>query len=550
MPMFHFSKPLPKNSLATWPVLWLSALFTMLVLSGCGGIPKVVREGAERIPGTIEKATEHVAFYQKQLDSVRTRDAFYKTVERNDREEDWQGYLTNATDILNEARTQYDAQMRPWLKANKPEHEGQVLTLTLKIKRDIKQARDMAKAPYDRFMALKATAGKMDMILRESLGQADTIQNGIAGLENGPYAKAMTDFPDSKKSIQNRFAPFSKLKTDTARRVEDLQEIYARHEAGEPADYGAFRDMADGLEQDAAGFAANKKKLETDLGQLYQSYTKVLQDMKIQYYVTVSRESWDENSDYYNPRTVSFTREISPGTYEAIEASAPDTIASVQAGYPRPRFVNNIGDTWSRLNLKPAEQWPSGHNAAEYWIDNMSMMYFHKYLLEENGETRETPWKKVNPSYYGKNLENLGMAVLSKPYGVFEADVLSQAAPPGMAYVGNPQYGEWKKDENGNDFWSWYGKWAFFSNLFFMTPSYYSYNTWRHWDTDYKSRKPYYGKNKKGQKIYGTYGSHIKKSPRYQGTTFAKTGGFKTPPASVRGAGTAVRSGGPRGKGK
>ncbi len=119
-----------------------------------------------------------------------------------------------------------------------------------------------------------------------------------------------------------------------------------------------------------------------------------------------------------------------------------------------------------------------------------------------------------------------------------------------MAYVGNSEYGEWKKDDQGSSFWSWYGKYALFSNLFFFPPSYYHYGSWNRWNNNYRHKKPYYGKGKNGKTKYGTQGSFTKNTPRYQNTTFAKTGGLKSRPASVRGGGSSLRGGGPKSKGK
>ncbi len=60
----------------------------------------------------------------------------------------------------------------------------------------------------------------------------------------------------------------------------------------------------------------------------------------------------------------------------------------------------------------------------------------------------------------------------------------------GSQYIGNPAYGHWTQDNQGNSFWEWYGKYAVFSSLF-NSPSYYghygssfygggaiSYNNW------------------------------------------------------------------------
>jgi len=119
-----------------------------------------------------------------------------------------------------------------------------------------------------------------------------------------------------------------------------------------------------------------------------------------------------------------------------------------------------------------------------------------------------------------------------------------------MAYVGNSKYGEWKQNSSGNSFWSWYGKYALFSTLFFPRPYYYPYNSWNSWNNNYRQNRPYFGKTQKGSQKFGTRGAYIKKSPRFQNSTFAKSGGLKAQTASVRGAGANLRGGGPKSKGK
>ena len=361
-------------------------------------------------------------------------------------------------------------------------------------------------------------------------------------------AEALEKFPDSAQKITNRFTPLAKLGRTSETALTKLDEQFRFHESSKTADYAVFIDAADRLSRNREDLKKQGAALEKDIGQLYQSYTKVLQDMKVDYYMTVKRESWDESADYYNPGISTFTRQVSPATYEALADTPLDSIAEIIPSYGRVSFKNNIGSAWEHLAIKPTENWPSRrHNAASFWIEDSREVYFHKYLQETNGETQETGWEKVNPSFYEQNINNLGMAILSKPYGEFEPDTM--AAPPGMAYVGNPQYGEWKKDDRGNSFWSWYGRYAFFSSLFFPSYPYY-YGSWNRWRTGYRYQKPYYGRTDSGQYTYGTRGTTVKNSPRYQNTTFAKTGGFKTAPASVRGGSGSLRGGGPKGKGK
>jgi hypothetical protein len=287
------------------------------------------------------------------------------------------------------------------------------------------------------------------------------------------------------------------------------------------------------------------------MAQLYTSYTKILKDMKEDYFVTIKRESWDENSDYYDPRFATYQRQVSPELYEALIAEDLDTIATITAGFTGSKFSSKIGDRWKELAINPAEHWPGrGHNAAAFWVEDSREAYFHKYLLEQEGETRETDWEPVEPDVYDANFEYLGMAILAKPYGVFEEDRDVQAAPPGMAYVGNDKYGEWKTDSSGNSFWSWYGKYALFSMLFNSRPSYYGYNSWNGWNSGYRNSRPYFGKTQNGFQQYGTSGTAVKQSPGFQSSNFARTGGFRSQTASVRGAASGLRGGGPNNKGK
>ena len=78
---------------------------------------------------------------------------------------------------------------------------------------------------------------------------------------------------------------------------------------------------------------------------------------------------------------------------------------------------------------------------------------------------------------------------MTKPYGAYEDEVVNVAAPPGMAYVGNSKYGEWREDNQGNRFWDWFGPYLFFSTLLHRP---YYYNDWNGWRGGYYGQRPYY----------------------------------------------------------
>ena len=118
-----------------------------------------------------------------------------------------------------------------------------------------------------------------------------------------------------------------------------------------------------------------------------------------------------------------------------------------------------------------------------------------------------TDWYKVDKRTYKEYLNYLGMVIASKTR---EGGKIEAQYPPGYQYVGNAQYGQWVRDERGNSFWEWYGKYAFFSSMFgmFGRPIYRNdWNTYR----DYSSSgRPYYGKNRE----YGTTGTYTKQTKK------------------------------------
>ncbi len=527
------------------------ALVLALLFTGCGsGLPDDIRQDAAQLEKRLKETGKQIRAQMEKYDKISGQKGFTPMADYADRE-NWKADFSKAEEILSRAQSLYASELAPLLDENKPETAPRVKTQIQRIQSAVKEATDEAGKPFNRMERIRLAMEDTRDIYAAATKDGDRIIAEVNRLEQGPVADALEKFPDAAQDITNRFSPLSKMADDARAAMTSLEYQFQAHKDSGTVDYAVFIDAADLLASDSSAMEEKGPKFKSDIDRLYQSYTKVLQDMKVDYYLTIKRESWDEASDYYDPKTTTFTRKVSPDTYEALADNPVDSIAEIMPafGFGRLSFKNNIGSAWDALEINPTENWPDRrHTAASFWIEDTKEDYFHKYVQEANGETTETGWVKVNPSFYEQNVNNLGMAILSKPYGEFEPDTM--AAPPGMAYVGNPQYGEWKKDDSGTSFWSWYGRYAFFSNLFFFPPSYYYYGSWNRWRTGYRHQKPYYGRTDSGKYTYGTRGTQVKNSPRYQNTTFARTGGFKTAPASVRGGGASLRGGGPNGKGK
>jgi len=89
---------------------------------------------------------------------------------------------------------------------------------------------------------------------------------------------------------------------------------------------------------------------------------------------------------------------------------------------------------------------------------------------------------------------------VSIPQGSQAANVRGEQITPGSYLVGNPSYGEYRRDSSGGSFWQWYGQYAFFSRLtgggmFNHSPIY--YDSWNR-----QPRYSYY--NDYGRNSYGS----------------------------------------------
>lgn len=542
---------LSKNKICHMAKTLLFIAGLIAILTGCGeGLPKDIKSLAKTIPDLIKSGQSQVNKqenkYKELIKSIK-----FLQVKKIAIRENWAGKFDIARDELKRAKMIYDKKLVPLIKKNRPESILVVQQEIERIKKIINSAVKLSQFAFSRFALITETIENPDLKHSQAKKNAAQIVSIVNKIKTGSFAKANKDFPDFKKKINDRFVPVLKLADQSQHDLNVVTALYQTYKTGGDTDYAALTDSANAILVNLKNLKNIETKFINDMDQLHLSYTKILKDMKKEYFITIKRESWNENSDYYSPEFVTFQRQVSLEDYEILTSENINAIAVISAGFYESNFKSNIGTTWDRLSIDPVEKWAGkGHNAASFYLEDSKELCFHKYILEENGETRETDWEKVNADFYEKNLVFLGMAIVSKPYGVFEDEKLTQAAPPGMAYVGNSQYGQWQQDNSGNRLWEWYGKYAFFSYLFFPRPYFYPYNSWHGWNNNYRRQRPYFGKTKKGFQQFGTQGTFIQKSSNFQSTNFVKSGGLKRQSASVRGAGARLRGGGPNTKGK
>jgi hypothetical protein len=343
--------------------------------------------------------------------------------------------------------------------------------------------------------------------------------------------------------------------------LSDQNSILLKEYASKNTDFALYGDTYQAILAQEKLLKQHVKESTERLQQLDRSYVKVLADQKVDYYIVIGRATWCEadgcgtGSNYRFPEAP-----VDADTFDYFDSLTVSTIAekgwgSLSYNVPKAR--------WNALNISAGKNWPSSHGYAEFWVDNTLAATYQKYTIIENDKTKETDWIRVSNDDYWKNEADLGMAIVTKPLGFYESEIITSAEPVGMSMIAEPtmvngqatgsnQYGQWQQS-NGNSFWHYYGMYSMFNA--FMPSNRYSHNQWNGYNSAGRSSS-YYGRNNE----YGTYGASTYSNAKYKNSAYSRrnpnvikdvrSGKISRVSNSVRGAGPSGRGKGPSGGGK
>lgn len=519
-----------------------------LVLAGCG-ISQGTRNFAEQTERQIERRAQEIESARQELTAFLESPESEGLREAAEREQ-WVGRLDVAAQKVETSRKTYDEKVRPILEADDSSREYELYEPLESIGQILESTRENTefwRVRRDAMMQVKANAGQVREQARAAVESIETQLQRI----RPQSVQAKREFEDQAEAIDALVDPLEERLTAAREALGVVEEQYRTHQQGSGGDYGAMLGAAQVIETNHAYVAQAANEAEAKFSQLSQSYARTLIDMNAEYFLTIRRQSWDNSRDYPALHNYDYPeRQVDAETLRHF-----DEIRTSLATYKRGWFSNDLdlfrgvdAQRWNALQIDPEENWPSkDDDEAELWLQNTRAQYFHKYHVVENGETYETDWVPVEEAFFFANIDNLGMDVEAKPYGAFESEKMTNAAPPGMAYVGNERYGRWER-RNGGTVWTWIAPYLFYRSLF-GNPWQYNRSEWNTWRSGYYGSRPYYGGTASSPR-YGTRSSRTQSSPVLSGSRFGRSGGFSRPAGSVRGAGPAGRGGGFGGSGK
>jgi hypothetical protein len=376
----------------------------------------------------------------------------------------------------------------------------------------------------------------------------------------GRIAEVKSDFPDRAGDVDSAVGAYTPLPRILVRSKTALEAAKAERAKMETDAFVDYVRMNQGVGTVFTKFSELQDidaKLRAKLDELYRSYSKTLVDMKADYYLVIGRATWDNDSDYDYEKTFTYPPvPVSAGRYEYFTKLDPTKeLATLHWNSGRFRAAPVVAkDQWNALKLYEGQGVDRSDDAGVFWLEDAPVKTYHKYRVTENGTVKETDWVEVDEEDYGELYDYLGMTVVNKPYGFFEDEAVRVAAPPGMAFVGINRYGRWADDPaTGDSYWEWDDDFddAFEIDIDIGKKHRYSRKEWRTWRSDFRGKKPYYGKSADaGPPLFGTNGSRVRKDSRFQKSAFVAAGGLAAAAGSFRGAGPSRRGRGPGGFGK
>lgn len=513
-----------------------------LFVAGCG-LSDQAKEGmkktTERLKATSTEIDKEESDYKSKLSTEEYKTFLSKYAER----ENWASSFAKARAQLTEAQKVYDTGLKPVFDKNDKDDEQSFWDQVKRVESARGEAVKLAKKPKERASFLLTARKEASQWLKKAQDETTSFNSVFKPLSEH-VDKKKVEHQAKKDEITSKFAQAKTWNDEVQKSISIVKKEFD----SKLPDYALFADSCGLITRNLKLISDYDKTLRPKLAELDRSFTKTLIDMRVEYYVQIGRVTWDESSDWDSEHNYDYpVRQVDEATYEYFDKLPDEDPVAVYGGFFSRNVESKIdGGMWGKMNIDPKENWSSGDDSGEFYVSQLPAKFFHKYMIVENGEKKETGWMEVSDAYFEQNEDHLGMDLEAKPFGYYNDETIKVAAPAGMAYVGNPKYGSWKSDGHGGSFWEFYGKYRLFSDL--LGPDRYYRTDYDDWHANYRGRKPYYGETKEEKDRFGS-GSATSQT-RYAGSHYARSGSFKGEDHSVRNAGPRSRGGGPGGGGK
>ena len=395
----------------------LLATVAALSLVACGGLPSSLVAVASQVPERIQAESARIAASARQFGEFRQSDAF-EAVRRYADRESWEQKTDEARARVQSAIAVNQHEIQPFLERNDPSEADALRNVLAKINPLLRDARDAAEHWTRRRDFLLEVAGEPARVMRDCSEALAEIRQSHADLE-ARASRARLHHSVRADEISGLVSPFAALASETEQATAAASSEFSAIQAGDEADLALLGDSCHSSLTNRDEFLAGAAELGAKLAELDRSYSRTLIDMNAEYGLLVRRQTWDDWRDYPALHDLDFRIDsVGAEVFEAVLA-VPGSLAVLSRGWTGLRIGLASGlerQDWDALGIDPFVRWPEGDSSGEIWVERADTSFFHKYLIQENGEVSETGWTPVSEEFFLANLDNLGMDVESKPH--------------------------------------------------------------------------------------------------------------------------------------
>jgi hypothetical protein len=519
-------------------------VIALFALTACDSLPKNDEQRAARIKTDVSQLATRLERVRSDFNSIQTDAGQWEFFAPYAEKENWAATFVQVEQDLKGLQARYKTKVTPLLEADKSEDSVRLNTELDGIFANFEPLKDKMGSVKSRMDLLRSGYENASQ-WRED---AQTFVANILAITKAvqpTIEQTKSDFPSRVDAIDERFAPLSLLLTQAETAFVVVKSEFARHDAGDDADYAAFADAYEVTKANNAAAVTEDTDYREQLQSLYEEYTTVLRDMKREWWVKPQQETWCDYVDCWSNTNEFPYVSVSMSTFNRVTAREELSDADVR-----------------EIGLNPNHDQGAHRGGKSWYLQDWEVRYFHKYAEVNGSAVSEGDWEEVDEVGAGgdfgwaENVDNFGMALATKKLGQFDDETVLDATPPGMDMVGDERYGRWESDGNGGQRWSWLETYAFYHLMFGGNSRYYysqndyrGYSSWRNDRRGSTGTAAYYGGSNNSPR-YGSSGAVTSQSASYKSSPFARTGGAKSVSANVRKAGASARARGPSGGGK
>ena len=311
----------------------------LMTLTSCG-LKKDTVVYAEKVQNSYIKYNDNYKSMKISFEKTKMQESFSK-FKRYYVLEKWDKWFISSKVLMDKAKMENDKLTR-LLDGDDSDDDFKVFTTAGRLKKNYLAASKLYWKATNRMSFLDGLMKNTTSIYKAAKTNNEYIVNLRISLVNH-LDTVKKDHP-SKSIILDNYSSESKSMLDESGDLLKIMNIEFNKDKNS-IDYATFGDSSTEIKSNKNKMVKLSGKIRKRNKELYLSYVKILSDMKIEVRVSVTRESWDEDSEYDDQNTHNYLpRRVSSEVGDYFDNSVVDNIAT---------YRNGLFDGGTHLNVSP-----------------------------------------------------------------------------------------------------------------------------------------------------------------------------------------------------